>query len=135
MAKAPGRKAILEKNSTALAGIRVLNISRDTTFIDVTDKDDEGFVQLLTGATSTATSQLTITVEGLMTNQVLRDIAMTRATDQVLTDLEFTFTDAADTITGNFAMTNYTEGNPYQEATTFSATFVSANDWTYTPAV
>jgi predicted secreted protein len=134
MAKAAGRTAVLEKNSVAIAGIRVLNVQRDTTFIDITDKSDNGFVTLLSGANATATSQLTLTVEGLVTDQVLRDIAFTVATSQVLTDLEFIFTDAADVLTGTFAMQNYNEGNSYQEATTFSATFVSSGSWTYSPA-
>ena len=134
MAKAAGRTAILEKNNTAIAGIRVLNVQRDTTFIYITDKSDNGFVTLLSGANATATSQLTLTVEGLVTDQVLRDIAFTVATSQVLTDLEFIFTDAADVLTGTFAMQNYNEGNSYQEATTFSATFVSSGSWTYAPA-
>lgn len=134
MAKTAGRTAVLNKNATAIAGVRVLNITRDSTFIDITDADDDGFTTLLTGADSAATSQLTLGVEGLEDGQVLRDIAMNPATDQVLTDITFDFPNG-DEISGNFALTSYNEGNPYQDATTFSATFVSSGEWTYTPSV
>lgn len=130
MAKVAGRSALLSKNSVAIGGVRVTTIKVDSTPIDVTDKDSAGIVELLTVS---ATRQITLSVEGVYEDPVLRDIAMTAATSQLLTDLTFKFGDAltaSDTITGNFFMTSYEEGNPHDDAATFSAEFVSSGSWT-----
>jgi len=130
MAKAAGRKAVLSKNAVAIAGVRVSSIKIDNAPIDVTDKDSSGITELLADA---ATRQLSISVEGVATTPVLRDLAMTIATSPLLTDLTFKFADAltaADTIAGNFFLTSYSEENPHDDAATFSAEFVSSGSWT-----
>ena len=132
MGKAAGRKAVVAKNAGAVGGVRVSNIKMDSTPIDVTDKDSSG-LQTLLGGTDWATRVLSFDVEGVYTDPVLRDIALDPAASQTFTDLTFKFADALaakDTIGGTFFMTNYTEGNPYQEAATFSASFTSSGTWT-----
>ena len=102
MAKAPGRLAVLSKNATAIGGVRVTTISWAGEAIDVTDKDSAGIIELLSVL---STEQITLSVEGVAKDAVLRDIALTPATSKMLTDLSFKFADgltAADTITGNF---------------------------------
>lgn len=134
MAKAPGRLAIVAKNAVAIGGVRVSNIKMDATPIDVTDKDSLG-LQTLLGGTGWGSRVLTFDVDGVYTDPVLRDIAMDPTLSMTLTDLTFKFADALaakDTIGGTFFMTNYTEGNPYQEASTFSASFTSSGAWTFT---
>ena len=129
MAKAAGRLAVLSKNSVAIGGVRVTTISWAGEAIDVTDKDSAGIVELLSVL---STEQITLSVEGVAKDAVLRDIALTPATSKMLTDLSFKFADgltAADTITGNFLMVSYEEGNPHDDATTFSAEFQSSGAW------
>lgn len=131
MGKAAGRLAVLSKNAVAIGGVRVTTIKVDNTPIDVTDKDSAGLTELLSVP---ATRQLTISVEGVYEDPVLRDIAMTPATSPMLTDLTFKFADAltaVDTIGGNFFMTSYEEGNPHDDGVGFSAEFVSSGTWTF----
>ena len=129
MAKAAGRKAVVSKNSVAIGGVRVSNIQIDSTPIDITDSDSAGIQELLADASMRV---LTFDVEGVAKDVVLRTIAFGTGS-QLLTDMSFKFSDAlapADTITGNFFMLNYKEGNDYKEATTFSASFTSSGAWT-----
>lgn len=130
MAKAAGRLAVLSKNSVAIGGVRVTTISISNEPIDVTDKDSNGIVELLSVA---ATKQITISVEGVYKDPVLRDLAFSAAGSPLLTDLTFKFADAlaaADTVAGNFFLTSYEEGNPHDDGVEFSAEFVSSGAWT-----
>lgn len=130
MAKAAGRLAVLSKAATPIGGVRVTTVSVANEAIDVTDKDSAGIVELLAVA---ATKQITLKVEGVYKDPVLRDLALNAAASPLLTDLTFKFADAlvaADTISGNFFMTSYEEGNPHDDASTFSAEFVSSGTWT-----
>ncbi|OHC53853.1 MAG: hypothetical protein A3E48_23160 [Rhodobacterales bacterium RIFCSPHIGHO2_12_FULL_62_75] len=98
--------------------------------IDVTDKDSNGVIELLATA---ATQQVSISVEGVYDDPVLRDIAFGPGVSPLLTDLTFKFADAlttADTIAGNFFLSSYEEGNPHDDATDFKAEFVSSGAWT-----
>lgn len=130
MAKVAGRLALLKKNATTIGGVRVTSISMDATPIDVTDNDDAGVQALLSAS---GTEVLTLTVEGVEKDAVLRGVALTPGASRLLTDLTFTFGSAlsgADVVAGDFFMTNYKEDNDYKEATMFSATFTSSEAWT-----
>ena len=130
MAKAAGRLAVLSKNSVAIGGVKVTGVKWAGEFMDVTDKDSNGIIEYLS---TIATQQITISVEGVYKDPVLRDIAMTPATSKLLTDLTFKFADAllaADTIAGNFVMTSYEESNPDDGPATFTCEFQSSGTWT-----
>ncbi|MCH9835306.1 hypothetical protein K0U83_06570, partial [bacterium] len=86
MVKAAGREAVLKKNSTAIGGVRVKNLTRDTTPIDVTDDDSDGLQELLAVA---GMSVLGFDVEGVLDDTVLEAIAFSSSASQLLTDLEF----------------------------------------------
>jgi len=129
MAKVAGRLATLSKDSTVIGGTRVTNIQVDYTPIDVTDNDSDGLQELLS---EYGMGVMTFDVEGVYKDPVLRDIAMDPATTQLLTDLTFDFADGgvgSATVSGDFFMLNYKEGNDYKEATTFSASFTSSGAW------
>jgi predicted secreted protein len=131
MAKAAGRKAILSKNGTPIAGIKVTSIKWGGEGIDVTDQNSSGIREFLNGV-DLSSQTLTIECEGIESDHVLRDIAMTIATNKMLTDLSSKFADALaakDTITGNFLLTSYEESNPDDEAADFKATFESSGAW------
>lgn len=130
MAKAPGRLAILSKGGTPIAGCRVTTIKWSGTSIDVTDKDSNGIMEVLG---QVATQQVTLTVEGVYSLPVLRDIAFDTTISKLLTDLTFKYADALpakDTIAGNFFFSDYEEGNPHDAEVTFSASFASSGAWT-----
>lgn len=131
MAAAAGRLAVLAKNSTAIAGVRVTGIEWGGDPIDITNADSAGLREALPVISE---QSITLTVEGVQKDAVLRDIALTPATSKRLTDLTFKFADALsakDTIAGDFDMTGYKEDNPHDDAATFSATFVSSGTWTF----
>ncbi len=132
MAKAAGRNAVLSKNGTPIAGVKTLSIKWGGEGIDVTDQNSDGIREFLNG-TDMSSQTLTIEVEGIETDHVIRDIALTIATSKMLTDLSFKFADALaakDTITGNFLLTSYEEGNPDDQGVDFKATFESSGSWT-----
>ncbi len=131
MAKTAGRNAVLSKGGTAIGGVRVTTIKVDNTPIDVTDRDSAGIIEVLAAA---AGRQISLSVSGVYEDPVLRDIAFDPTASQLLNDLTFKFADALvakDTIAGNFWMGSYEEGNPHDDASTFSAEFTSSGAWTH----
>lgn len=131
MAKAAGRLAVLSKASVALGGVKVVTIKWAGESIDVTDYDSTGIVEVLAAV---ASQQITIDVEGVYKNPTLRDIAFDTAQSKLLSDITFKFSDALaakDTISGNFWLGSYEEGNPMDDATSFSASFTSSGTWTF----
>ena len=130
MAKAVGRLAVLAKAGTPLGGVKVTTIKFTATAIDVTDYDSLGIIELLSAHGHT---QCTLTVDGLAKDVVLRSLWNSPTTSKLLTDITMKYADAllpADTIGGNFFLTDYEEGNPVDNAVTFKATLVSSGAWT-----
>ena len=122
MPKQAGRLATFKVGSSTIAGVRVLNINWNGTAIETTDQNDEGFQTFLVGIMATDTLELT--VEGLEEDQVIRKAALkSNQAAKFFPDAEFKFPNG-DTITGDFVLTTYSEGNPHDNATTFNATFV-----------
>jgi predicted secreted protein len=130
MAKAAGRLAVLSKAATAIGGVRMTSIKFSAEPIDVTDMDSNGVIELLAAA---KTTQCELTVEGIAEDVLLRALWTSPTTSKLLTDITFKYADAlaaADTVAGNFFLTSYEEGNPYDDAATFKATMVSSGTWT-----
>lgn len=131
MAKNAGRLAVVRKAGTPIAGVRVSTIKWGAESIDVTDRDSAGIIEVLSVV---ATQQITLSVEGVYSSPVLRDIAFDTTASKLLTDLTFIFGDALaakDTITGNFFFGSYEEGNPHDAESTFTAEFTSSGAWTH----
>ena len=130
MAKAAGYKTLIKKGATTIAGVRVTGISVDNTPIDVTDNDSTGLQTLLADSAFRA---MTLTVSGVESDHVLRDIALNPATSQLITDLTFVFGNSLatnDVLACDWYMSNYKEDNDYKDAGMFSATFTSSGTWT-----
>ncbi len=131
MAKNAGRLAVVRKAGTPIAGVRVSTIKWGAESIDVTDRDSAGIIEVLSVV---ATQQITLSVEGVYSSPVLRDIAFDTAASKLLTDITFIFGDALaakDTITGNFFFGSYEESNPHDAESTFTAEFTSSGAWTH----
>ena len=131
-----GRKTLLSKNSVVIAGVRTKGIAWAGGSINLTSGEDDG-IQCL--ANEAAEQSITISAEGLLKTNLLKDIALDPAASKLLTDLSFSFAIVDEsnttngTLTGDFLMTAFDEGAPYNEGITFSATFESSGAWTYTP--
>lgn len=134
MAGQAGRNFVVEKNSVVIAGVRATNMTKNGAPIPDDDQNDDGFSSFIPGVMVDQT--LEFSVEGVVKSEVLRDIALSTLADSpcFFDDLTFT-TPSGAVISGDFVMTAYTEGAPYKEAMTFSATFTSDGAWTYVAAV
>jgi predicted secreted protein len=131
MTKKAGADAVLNIGGTPIAGVRMSNVSVDATPITVTDKDSGGLQEFLAGRSSS--KALAFAVDGVEDDGVLQTLALTPGTDMLLTDLTFALSSGV-VISGDFFFGSYAEGNPYEEATTFNASFASSGLWTYTAA-
>lgn len=124
-----GRKLLIKRGSTVIAGVRTKSLTTTGDPVDITTDDDSGYRTFLAEAGQRA---LDTTVEGLTKDSELRSTALT-GTSLLLTDVNIEFPNG-DTITGDFFFNNFEEAGEYNNAVTFSASFQSSGQWTYTPA-
>ena len=127
MAASIGREAVLTVDSTAVGGVRELGVSVNKEPIDITDFDSSGYREVLP---ESGTQTLEFTLSGVTKDRVLREMAHGT---EALSTLSLTYANA-DTLSGSFKMTSYSEGMPVADAQTFEATFISSGQWTYTAA-
>lgn len=131
-----GRAASLEKNSVVLAGVRTKTLTWSGESIDLTSGENDG-IRLL--AEASGQEQIDIPVEGVTKDDTFLNIVMDTTANRMLTDITLTFdirnpsNTTAATLSGNFRISSYEEGMPYNDAITFSATLESSGDWTFTP--
>lgn len=131
-----GRSVLVKKNSVTLAGVRTTSLSFNSEPINLTTGENNG-KRLL--AAEAAEETVSISVEGLLKDSVLLDIALGSGS-KLLTDLTFenpifdsgTNSDEGD-LAGDFYLASFEEGAPYNDAITFSATFESSGAWTWDP--
>ena len=125
MAKQPGRKVLLKKDGTKIAGGRTVSMTWNGAGIDTTDEGSGEFQEFLAGELATDTME--ITIDGLETDGVLRAAALTPGAATKHFDdltLEFPTAGTAAEIAGDWVMTSYSETGEYQDAVKFTATFV-----------
>jgi len=131
-----GRQASLEKNAVVLAGVRTKSITWGGESIDVTSGENDGIRLLLSAS---GQEQIDIPIEGVTKDDTLLNIAMDTTADKMLTDITLTFdirnpaNTTAATLSGDFRMSGYEEGMPYNDAITFSSTLESSGAWVFTP--
>ena len=136
MAAKDGRSLLLKKGGTVIAGLRNVTFSYNNENIDVTSGEDSGVQTLIAAA---GQENVSISFDGITKDGVLRDIALGSAT-KLFTDVTIewpifdtaTNADPAD-LSGDFKLSSYEEGAPYNDAITFSATLDSSAAWTYDP--
>jgi predicted secreted protein len=134
MAGAVGRELLIKKNNVVIAGARSVTLSWGGQSIDVTSGEDDG-IRLLLAAS--AQEQVDIKFEGIEKASVFQNLALSSAS-KMLTDITiewpiFTPGNTTEaTLSGNFRLSAYEEGAPYNDAMTFSATLESSGAWTYT---
>lgn len=129
MAADIGRDAVLKKNAVAIAGVTQTGLSVNNEPVDITSNDSAGYRTILG---TSGTESIDISVEGVYTDDVLRDVAFGTGS-KLLTDITFAFANG-DTLSGDFFLATFEETNPTAEATTFSASFQSSGAYTFTPS-
>lgn len=111
-----------------VAGLRGTSFSINGEAVDVTDKDADGFRQLLDGG---GLKTLSITADGTyLTGDAQQDNLEARATDGSIHNYQVT--DGTKTIEGAFQVVSYEGDGPMNEGATFSVTLESADEWTVT---
>lgn len=129
MAAFAGRKATITKGATAIAAIRTRTVTINNEPIDITSDDDNGFRTLLE---LPGTKTLDMSIEGVAKDAVLLTSVM--STTDIMESISILFP-TIGTIAGDFVVTSFEVGAPYNEAATFSASLQSSGAFTFTPAV
>jgi predicted secreted protein len=124
-----GRAAVMRNAGTIVAGVGSSTVTWNGEVVDTSSNDSNGRRTLLN---LMGTESIDISIEGLLETNALRNIALGPATSKYLPTVTFTFANG-DILSGAFVMASFEEGNTHNGATTFSATFNSANTWTWTP--
>lgn len=130
MTASAGQDASVTKDGTPIAGVRVSGFTRNATPIDITDRDSGAYQELLAGKVSSAV--LTFNLEGIEKDKILRNVALGPVSGYLMTDLALTLANG-DTLAGDFFLGDYTEGEDFKEASSFSANMTSSGQWVHTP--
>jgi predicted secreted protein len=116
-----GRAVILNVAGSPIAAGRTKSLTINNTVINVTGDDDAGLQALLS---TPGEKSVEITIDGMhaAADEVLVTLALN--TD-ISAALEWTFGSGSYKLSGDFKMTSYSQGAPYNDAVTFSASFSS----------
>ena len=129
-----GRKAVLSQGSplVAIAALRTKTMTMANEPVDVTSDDDAGFRNLLADP---GNKTLDISVEGVAKDVASFSALLTLATSgtDILDSFSLLFP-GIGTIAGEFVVSSFEVGAPYNEAATFSCTLQSAGAYTFTAA-
>ena len=129
MASEYGRKVDFLWNASAVLGVREKSLSINGEPVNVTSDEDDGVQALLA---EDAESSVQIELSGVTKDTVFR-VAKLGGGAALQEDVSLTYTNG-DELSGTFHLGAYSEGQPYNEAVTFTATLMSTGAVTYTPA-
>lgn len=117
MAEILGRKVIVSVGGSPVATARTTSLTINNEAVNITSVGDDGIRRLMAEA---GEKSVEITLDGLYTDSSLLDLAIGGT---LVEEVELDYT--TYTITGDFFLSSYSEGQPYNEAVTFSATLMS----------
>jgi predicted secreted protein len=120
MASEYGRKVILLWDTSPILGVREKSLTINGEAVNVTSDEDDGIQILLA---EDAERSVTIELSGVTKDAILR-AAKLAGGSALRKAITLTYTDGAE----------IAEGQPYNEAITFTATLMSTGAVTYTPA-
>lgn len=128
MAKSLGRAWLMSIGATPVAGVRVKTLSLNRELVDVTDDNSLGLMERLA---TPGVIDVQISVEGILTDNVIVDDAFDTSSGPVTV----TLAGPLFTIGGSFAIGSTEIGMNTAEATTFSTTLMisDASTFTYAP--
>lgn len=129
-----GRKVRL-KSGTGVSAVGIIGAQNDSVTvangeIDITDKDDNGYRTL---HDDWGVRSIDVSVEGILKDAQLITIATSTSGAVLLSDYELEIT-GMGTFAGDFWMNNLQIGAPAAEGTSFTATFLSSGEYTWTTA-
>ena len=114
--------------TVALAGIRNNGVTINNEPVDFTTNDDDGFRRL---SIESAERQIDLAIDGLVLDE---EWARDSANMENLVKSLIIVRPTGSTIAGDFRLNNYSEGAPYKEAFTFTATLQSTGPFVWTQA-
>jgi predicted secreted protein len=117
MAEILGRKVIVSVASTPVATARTTSFTINNEAVNITSVGDDGVRRLME---EPGEKSIEITLDGLYTDSSLMELALNGT---LINEVELDY--GSYTIEGDFFLSSYNEGQPYNEAVTFSATLMS----------
>jgi len=129
MAAEYGRQVAFTWDGSAVLGVREKSLSINGEPVNVTSDEDAGVQQLLS---LDAELGVQIELSGVTKDAILRTAKLAGGSSLQKTAV-LTYNDGG-VLSGTFQLGNYSEGQPYNEAVTFTATLMSTGAVTYTPA-
>jgi len=118
MAEILGRKVTVSVDGDVVATARTTSMTINNEAVNVTSAGDDGIRRMMDEA---GEKSVEITLDGLYTDASLMDLALGTS---LLETVELDYGDY--TLSGDFFLSSYNEGQPYNEAITFSATLMSS---------
>lgn len=118
MAEQLGRKVTVSVGGDVVATARTTSMTVNNESVNITSAGDDGVRRLMD---EPGEKSIEITLDGLYTDDSLYDLAQGAS---LLTAVVLTY--ETYTLTGDFFLASYNEGQPYNEAITFSATLQSS---------
>lgn len=125
-----GRKLVIRRGGTVIAGIQAKSISMNGEAIDVSGDDENGWRTLLS---EPGQRSFDLSFDGVTKDPTLRELIIT-GTTLLLTDVTVTFPEG-DVFASDFFFSNLENTGSYNEAVKFSGSMQSSGEPTYTPAV
>lgn len=117
MAEILGRKVTVTVGVDVIATARTTSLAINNEAVNITSAGDDGIRRIMAEA---GEKSIEITLDGLYTDSSLMDVALNGTLIQdVILDYD------TYTLSGDFFLSSYNEGQPYNEAVTFSATLMS----------
>lgn len=125
-----GRKFIIKKGGSVIAGVQSKSFSVNGTALDITGDDDSGFQ---TFAAEGGVASIESTLSGIEKDGVIRALMLANPHGLLVTDFAFEW-DNGEQITCDFWLDSYSEDNPSDESSTFTLSIKSSGSWVHTPA-
>jgi predicted secreted protein len=118
MAEVLGRKVTISVGGSVVGTARTTSMTINNEAVNITSAGDDGVRRMMDEA---GEKSVEITLDGLYTDASLMDLALgTSLLEAVVLDY------GTYTLGGDFFLSSYNEGQPYNEAITFSATLMSS---------
>jgi len=118
MAETLGRKVTISVGGSVVATARTTSMTINNEAVNITSAGDDGIRRMMDEA---GEKSVEITLDGLYTDASLMGLALaTSLLEAVVLDY------GSYTLGGDFFLSSYNEGQPYNEAVTFSATLMSS---------
>lgn len=117
MAEILGRKVVVTVGTTPVATARTTSMAINNEAVNITSAGDDGVRRIMSEA---GEKSVEVTLDGLYTDSSLMDLALGGT---LIQDVELDY--QTYTLSGDFFLSAYNEGQPYNEAITFSATLMS----------